>query len=173
MPFLIKNRSSAVVSMSRSISKCYESAIGQNYVVDTHTNSMAQNHDTTIWDRIVEAVESIEIKANPTSVGRLIDISQPAVRQWELGETTPSAANLREIAKKTGFYTRYLEDGKGPKKPGPITKDDEELTELIQIWPSLNPKVRTRLLTIAQENNAKGSPPADTVGTRGPRPKSN
>lgn len=161
------------VSTSRSIGKSYDSAIGQSYVSDMHTDRMAANHDIAIWDRIVEAVESIGIKGNPTHIGRLLGLSQPSVREWQIGSSTPSTANIREIAKKTGFYTRYIEDGKGPKRPAPSAISDPEWAELSQLWPSLNPKVHTRLLTIAQENSPKYPPAGGSPTTQPRKPKSN
>lgn len=88
-------------------------------------------------------------------------MAQTSVRQWSLGETTPSRANILAIAKKTGYLSGYLEDGKQPKK-APAIGDPHDPTsqELIEVWAQLNLVNRGRVLERAGELLAKQFPDA-------------
>jgi len=113
---------------------------------------MPRKHDIEIWNRIVEAFKGIEVAGNPTAIAKELNMAQPSVRQWKLGETTPSRAHILAIANKTGYLSGYLEDAKLPKK-APIIhvhEDDPLLDELMRAWAQLSAPNKGRLLERAE-----------------------
>lgn len=113
---------------------------------------MPRKHDTEIWTRIVEAFSAIDVAGNPTAIAKELDMAQPSVRQWKLGETTPSRAHILEIAKKTGYLSGYLEDAKLPKKAPvmQVQEGDPLLEELMHAWEKLSWPNKGRLLERAE-----------------------
>ena len=80
-------------------------------------------------------------------------MSQPSVREWKTGETTPNRANILAIANKTGFLAGYIEDGALPKKARDYAElvSDPDLADLIRSWAALNERNRGRLLAHVSE----------------------
>lgn len=114
---------------------------------------MAKRHDVKIWDRIVEAFTDIGVAGNPTAIARELGMAQPSVRQWQLGETTPSRAHIRDISRLTGYLTGYLEDEALPKKAPKDWKPDPGdllLREMIALWARLSKTNKTRLIERAE-----------------------
>lgn len=114
---------------------------------------MPKTHDTKIWERIVEAFGGIQVAGNPTAIAKELHMSQPAVRDWKIGATTPSRANIKAISEKTGYLSGYLEDAALPKKAIglPATPSDPETVELLATWKDLSPINKGRLLEKASE----------------------
>lgn len=64
-----------------------------------------------LGSRIVEAREAANL--TPAELSRKVGISRAAVAQWEMGETEPSAANLRKVANILGVTLEWLGQGRG------------------------------------------------------------
>lgn len=112
-----------------------------------HSKTVPRIHDVKIWKRIVEAFGSVGVKGTPTAIAKELGMAQPSVRQWSLGETTPNRANVLAVAKKTGYLSWYIEEGKLPKKaPQAADRDDPLGEELMEVWGQLSGVSRARLV---------------------------
>lgn len=145
-----------------NIGESYDLSIGQTYVSVTHSKTVPKVHDVKIWNRIVEAFGAIGVKGTPTAIAKELGMAQPSVRQWSLGETTPSRSNILSIARKTGFLSGYLEDGKLPRKAAvAIGQDDPLREEMLEIWAQLNDSNKGRLIERAHAVLATQFPDAE------------
>lgn len=150
------------LSTASNIGESYDLSIGQTYVSAVHSKTVPKVHDVKIWKRIVEAFAYVNVSGTPTAIAKELGMSQPSVRQWKIGETTPSRSNILAIAKRTGFLSGYLEDAKLPKKaPVGVPPDDPLFDELLEIWTRLHDGNRGRVVERAAELLAKQIPDSD------------
>lgn len=141
-----------------NIGVSYFLSIGQTYAAVTHSQIVPRVHDTKIWKRIVEAFTDIGVKPTPTAIARKLDMAQPSVRQWKLGETTPSRANILSIGTITGWSPGYIEDGSLPKKSSSTADTDLATAELLAVWGNLTTINKGRLLQSANDLFARQFP---------------
>jgi transcriptional regulator with XRE-family HTH domain len=136
---------------------------------------MPKTHDVKIWNRIVEAftLGKKKVKGTPTAIAKELGMAQTSVRQWQIGETTPSRAHILLIAKKTGYLSWYIEDAILPKR-APESGDAEQdaaTVELLEAWSQLSVLNRGRLLQSASDLLSKQFPSAEEQsGELHPRP---
>jgi hypothetical protein len=157
---------------SPTIGKTYDLSIGQTYLTVAHSKKVPKVHDVKIWNRIVEAFSEIGVKGNPSAIAKEMHMAQPSVRGWQVGDTTPSRANILAIAKKTGYLSSYIEDGELPKRVTDLATatSDPLTTELLGAWKALNPVNRGRLLQFASDLLGKQFPDEETLSELQRRP---
>lgn len=136
--------------MGVSIGVSCISSTGQTYVAPIQTAHMGSVETTTVWGRIQEAMLASGRPATQVAVAKLLGIKQPSVSLWKIGKTGPTSANLRVVAKKTGFAYEYLQTGRGEKHVNPARPADELLEEFMSIWDKLSVESKRAMLSHAK-----------------------